>query len=127
MIRFFSEQQLIAVYSVYPTAIAEANRPEMLAMLAYLNYDLMIGNLEMDVMDGELRFKTSLDLEVTGVSELIMSYLIQSNFSLFSRLYDTIREMIEQPHTTHDLQGAVDKLIDSQQARNFFLASDAIQ
>ena len=96
-------------------------------MLAYLNYDLMIGNLEMDVMDGELRFKTSLDLEVTGVSELIMSYLLQSNFSLFSRLYDTIREMIEQPHTTHDLQGAVDKLIDSQQSRNFFLASDAIQ
>ena len=127
MIRFFSEQQLIAVYSVYPTAIAEANRPEMLAMLAYLNYDLMIGNLEMDVMDGELRFKTSLDLEVTGVSELIMSYLLQSNFSLFSRLYDTISEMIEQPHTTHDLQGAVDKLIDSQQSRNFFLASDAIQ
>ena len=56
-----------------------------------------------------------------------MSYLLQSNFSLFSRLYDTISEMIEQPHTTHDLQDAVDKLIDSQQSRNFFLASDAIQ
>lgn len=127
MIRFFSEQQLIAVYSIYPTAIAEAHRPEMLAMLTYLNYDLMIGNLEMDVIDGELRFKTSLDLEVTGVNEMIMSYLLQSNFSLFSRLYDTISEMIAQPHVTHDLQSAVDKLVQSQQSRHFFLPSDAIQ
>lgn len=127
LIRFFGEQQLMAVYSIYPTAIAETNRPEMLAMLAYLNYDLIVGNLEMDVLDGELRFKTSLDLEVTGVNEMIMSYLLQSNFSIFSRLYDTISDMIEQPHITHDLQGAVDKLIESQQSRNFFLASDVIQ
>ena len=55
------------MYSIYPTAIAEANRPEMLAMLAYLNYDLMIGNLEMDVMDGELcALRRRADLEVTG-------------------------------------------------------------
>ncbi|MGL5253375.1 MAG: hypothetical protein ACRC7U_09600 [Moraxella sp.] len=127
MIRYFSQQQLIAVYSIMPTPVSEAMRADLLVALTHLNYDLMLGNLEMDLIDGELRFKTSLDLEVTGVNEFILSYLLQSNFSVFSRLYDTLTEMMQQPNPSQDLKTALDKLLNLQQSRHYFLASVAIQ
>lgn len=127
MIRYFSEQQLMAVYSILPFSVPESHRAQMLAVITYLNYDLMIGNLEMDVNDGELRFKTSLDLEVTGVSEMVLSYLLQSNFSLIARLYETLEEVVKKSEPINDLQQAVKVLTGSQQAKNYYLASDAIQ
>ena len=71
--------------------------------------------------------ETSLDLEVTGVNEFILSYLLQSNFSVFSRLYDTLTEMMQQPNPSQDLKTALDKLLNLQQSRHYFLASVAIQ
>lgn len=127
MLRYFGEQQLMAVYSILPFSVPENHRAEMLAVLSYLNYDLMIGNLEMDLADGELRFKTSIDLEVTGLNELVLSYLLQSNFSLISRLYETLEEVVKRKQPAQDIPQAIQTLIASQQAKEFFVMSEVVQ
>ena len=127
MVRYLGEQQLMAVYSILPFSVPESHRADMLAVISYLNYDLVIGNLEMDLHDGELRFKTSLDLEVTGVTEMALSYLLQSNFSLVSRLYTTLEEVIKKPQPAANLNQAVDQLINTQQEKTFYLMTEAIQ
>lgn len=127
LLRFFEREQLLAVYSIFPFSVPDTHRGEMLAVLAYLNYDLVIGNLELDVHDGEVRFKTSLDLEVTGLSELVLSYLLQSNFSVTSRLHDTLLAVVAKSAPAVTASEAVDSLLSAQQANTFYLMTDVLQ
>lgn len=55
MVRYLGEQ-LTAVYSILPFSVPESHRADMLSLTPYLNYDLVIGKLEMDLHDGELAF-----------------------------------------------------------------------
>lgn len=127
LLRFFEKEQLLAVYSIFPFSVPDTHRGEMLAVLAYLNYDLVIGNLELDVHDGEVRFKTSLDLEVTGLSELVLSYLLQSNFSVTSRLHDTLSAVVAKSIPAQNASEAVDSLLSAQQANTFYLMTNTLQ
>lgn len=127
LLRFFEKEQLLAVYSVFPFNVPESHRGEMLAVIAYLNFDLVLGNLELDLSDGELRFKTSLDLEVTGLSEYVLAYLLQSNFSVTARLFDTVAEVLAKAVPATNASEAVDSLLSTQQAKTFYLMSDRLQ
>lgn len=127
LLRYFETEQLLAVYSIFPFSVPEPHRGEMLAVLAYLNYDLVIGNLELDIYDGEVRFKTSLDLEVTGLSVMILSYLLQSNFSVTSRLHDTLADVIAKPTPAENASEAVANLLSAQQEKTFYLMTETLQ
>ena len=98
----------------------------MLAVISYLNYDLVLGNVEMDISDGELRFKTSLDLEVTGLNEFVLAYLLQSNFSVVSRLHGTLVAVVAKSTPAETMNEAVDSLLLDQQAKTFYLMTDTI-
>lgn len=127
MMRFFESQQLLAVYSIFPFSVPDSHRREMLAVISYLNYDLVLGNMEMDVSDGELRFKTSLDLEVTGLNEFVLAYLLQSNFSVVSRLHATLVGIVAKSTPAETVSEAVDSLLSEQQAKAFYLLSETLQ
>lgn len=127
MIRYFAEQQLIAVYSILPFAVPTSHMAEMMTVITQLNYEMVIGNLEIDAMDGELRFKTSLDLEVTGANELVLSYLLQSNFSLTSRLYEVLETVIKKEQPNTDIQTILQALKLKQQESSFYVMSERVQ
>ncbi len=57
------EQRLIAFYSVCPLDVPDDRRPEVANLLTRANYALAVGNFELDFDDGEVRFKTVLDVE----------------------------------------------------------------
>ena len=57
------EQEQVAVYSVYGVKASEAKRVEAMEYITRANYGLIIGNFELDLSDGEVRYKTSLDVE----------------------------------------------------------------
>ena len=50
-----------AIYSVMPGKVAEEHRTAMAVLLARINYGLTLGNFEIDLSDGEVRFKASID------------------------------------------------------------------
>ncbi|MFW2178244.1 MULTISPECIES: YbjN domain-containing protein [unclassified Moraxella] len=127
MLRYFSNQQLLSIYSILPFTVPKNHRSDMLAVVNYLNYDLMIGNLELDMLDGEIRCKTSLDIEVTGLNEVVLSYLLQSNFSLISQLYDTLEAVVKKPKPAKTLEQAIDDLLLAQQEQMFYVMTEAIQ
>lgn len=58
------EQQRVIFYSVMPFPTPEERRVAMAEFITRANYGLLIGNFEMDFRDGEVRYKTSVD--VTG-------------------------------------------------------------
>ena len=51
----------ISVYSIIPMSAPEAKRLEIADYLHRANYDMVIGNFELDMRDGEIRFKASAD------------------------------------------------------------------
>ena len=61
--RVEEEKQIVLFYSYCPVKAPEEKRPILADFLTRANYGLYIGNFEMDFNDGEVRFKTSLDVE----------------------------------------------------------------
>jgi hypothetical protein len=54
---------LALIYTILPVRCPEPKFPEMLELLTRANWGLPLGNFEMDLSDGEIRFKTSVDVE----------------------------------------------------------------
>ncbi len=61
--RVEEEKEIILFYSYCPMKAPEDKRPILADFLTRANYGLYIGNFEMDYNDGEIRFKTSIDVE----------------------------------------------------------------
>ncbi len=56
-------QEQMIFYSVVPVPCPEDKRTAMMDFLHRVNYGLHVGNFEFDIEDGEIRFKTSVDVE----------------------------------------------------------------
>ena len=61
--RVRESQFLVLIYTILPVRCPDAKFPEMLELLTRANWGLPLGNFEMDLSDGEVRFKTSVDVE----------------------------------------------------------------
>ncbi|HSK22350.1 MAG TPA: YbjN domain-containing protein [Egicoccus sp.] len=80
----------VAVYSLYPHAVPASRRGVVGELLTRANYGLFIGNFEMDLDDGEVRFKTSLDFAGDRLSGALLAGLIEHNLASFERYLPTI-------------------------------------
>ena len=58
-----AEQDQFVFYSVFPVRAPEERRSEVAEFITRANYGMIIGNFELDYADGEIRYKTSVDVE----------------------------------------------------------------
>ncbi|NJR40330.1 MAG: YbjN domain-containing protein [Leptolyngbyaceae cyanobacterium CSU_1_4] len=65
------ENHHCVVYSTFPTPIPLNWRSACATLLAKQNYELTLGNFEMDLEDGDLRFRTALSV---GAIALLLAY-----------------------------------------------------
>jgi hypothetical protein len=73
------EQELIAFYSVCPLTVPENRRLEVADFLTRANYGLALGNFELDFADGEIRYKTVLEVEGRYISPALVKRLVKAN------------------------------------------------
>ena len=66
-------------YSVYPVLVPEPRRAAMAEFLTRANYGLVIGNFELDYNDGEVRFKSSLDVEGSMLTGPLIQACVYAN------------------------------------------------
>jgi hypothetical protein len=59
----FEQERQLAIYGVVPVPADPAQLPALAELVTRINFGLVIGNFELDYDGGEIRFKTSLDLE----------------------------------------------------------------
>ena len=59
-----------------------------------INYGLNIGNFEMDMHDGEIRYKTSIDVEGGELSSRMVETLIAVNISTTDRYFPSFTDVI---------------------------------
>jgi len=73
------DRGLVAFYSISPTRPTPDKLQAMCEYLTRANYSMVIGNFEMDIDDGEIRFKTSIDVTGDELTVPLIRQLVYAN------------------------------------------------
>ena len=73
-----------------PNHAEEAKRPEAAEFVARANYGMRIGNFELDMEDGEVRFKVSVDIEGSQLTSVMVRNMIACAITCSDRYYPGI-------------------------------------
>lgn len=81
-----SEQAIF--YSVVLETTPPEHRPEVMKFVTLANYGMQVGNFELDLEDGEVRFKTSIDVEGVELGEGLLRNMVELNILMMGLYYD---------------------------------------
>jgi hypothetical protein len=84
-----------AFYSVCPEQVPPERRAAVAEYLTRANFGLIVGNFEMNWASGEVRFKTSLDVEGDRLSRALVRQLVEANVSLMDLYLPGIQAVIK--------------------------------
>ncbi len=127
IVRVFPESERLLVYSILPENVPVDRRPRLAELFARINYGLVVGNFEMDWADGEVRYKTSIDLESIIPTATVVRNLIFSNFFSTDRYFEVIEESIHTEASLVDLLTAAEESDGLEDVRRGFdLVDDAV-
>ena len=88
------EQAQFIFYSVCPMKAPEAKRPAVAEFLIRASYGLFIGNFEMDWDDGEIRYKTSIDVQDDRLTQALVKQMVYTNVLMMDHYLPGIMEVI---------------------------------
>ncbi len=88
------EDKQLSVYSVFPVKVPEAKRYSISTFITLINYGIIIGNFEMNFYDGEIRYKTSIDVEGDNLTPTLMKHLVYSNVTTMDKYLPGIMSVI---------------------------------
>lgn len=88
------ERETFRFVSKLPVKVAENKRVEIAEFLTRANYGLTIGNFEMDFRDGEVRYKTSIDVEGDRLTPALVGNLVRINVLMIDRYFPGIMKVI---------------------------------
>jgi len=127
LFRIQERNGLLAVYGILPFTIPDSHKSAALLLLTQINYDMIVGNLEMDVNDGEIRYKNALDVEVMGISPQIIDHLLQSVVAMTTVAYDVFNDLLNTSAPASDMDTLLQELQQEADSRTFFLPTDSVQ
>ena len=79
-----SQRQFI-FYSVVPFLADEETRSEVAEFITRANYGLILGNFEMDFDDGEIRFKSSIDVGSDPATAVLVERVVDANVKAMAK------------------------------------------
>ena len=127
LFRVQENHSLIAVYGILPFLIPESHRSAAMLLMTQMNYNMLIGNIEMDVDDGEIRYKNALDVEAVGINDGIIEHLLQSVVAMTTVTHDIFNDLLNTTDPATDMPTLLGELRDQADARTFFLPSQKMQ
>lgn len=89
------KQKQFVFYSIAPV-IAPRNIREAIALfLTRVNNGLIMGNFELDLSDGEIRFKTSIDVGGSELTSALIKHIVLANIAMMDKYLPSIKSVIE--------------------------------
>lgn len=88
------DSRRVIVYSVVPFNVPQERRTGVAEYLTRANYGLQIGNFELDLDDGEVRFKTSLDVKGAELTRELVDRAIVMNLHAMNRYVGGIAALV---------------------------------
>jgi hypothetical protein len=87
-------QQQFVFYSVLPINVPPEKRQKVAELITRINYGMVIGNFEMDFDDGEVRYKTSVDVEGAELTPPMIRQMVYANIIITDRYLSAIMRAI---------------------------------
>jgi hypothetical protein len=88
------EQEQFVFYSVCPVNAPESKRLAIAEFLTRANSGMIIGNFELDFADGEIRYKTSIDVEGDSLSSALIKRVVYANVTMMDEYLPGIMSVI---------------------------------
>lgn len=118
---------LLAVYGILPFLIPESHQSAAMLLITQINYDMLIGNLEMDISDGEIRYKNAIDVEAVGLDDHIIEHLLQTVIAMTTVSYELFSDLMNTPEPSENMSTLLSELRQQEDARTFFLPTQYVQ
>jgi hypothetical protein len=103
-------QQQFVFYSLCPIAPPEDKRQAIAEFLTRANYGMTIGNFEFDFDDGEIRYKTSIDVEGDRLSLALIKRLVYANVMTLDEYLPGIQAVIETDISPEEAIRAIEQV-----------------
>jgi hypothetical protein len=97
------DQQQFVFYSLCPVVAPEPQRSPIAEFLTRANYGMILGNFELDWDDGEIRYKTSIDVTDSTLTSALIKSIVYTNVLTMDQYLPGIQAVI-------DGVGAIDAL-----------------
>ena len=127
LFRVQEKNKLLAVYGILPFLIPETHQSAAMLLITQINYDMLVGNLEMDVNDGEIRYKNAIDVEAVGLDNEIIEHLLQSVVAMTTVANELFGNLVNNQDPAEDMQTLLVELRQQSDARTFFLPTQSVQ
>jgi hypothetical protein len=88
-----SDHQVL-VHSVVDEDVTPELRTPLALFLTRANFGLVLGNFELDLDDGELRYKTSIDVEGAELTEALLDHVVLANVATTDHYLPGIRAVL---------------------------------
>jgi len=88
------EQEQFVFYSICPVNAPDSKRLAVAEFLTRANSGMIIGNFELDFADGEVRYKTSIDVDGDMLSSALIKRLVYANVTMMDEYLPGIMSVI---------------------------------
>ncbi len=88
------EQEQFVFYSIFPVRTPENKFSEVAEFITRANYGMIIGNFELDYGDGEIRYKTSVDVEDTDFNEPLVRHMAYANVLTMDKYFPGLMRVL---------------------------------
>lgn len=89
------EEDQFVFYSICPVNAPEHKRSQIAEFINRANYGTIIGNFELDYADGEILYKTSIDVEGSNLTFPLIKQLVYTNVTMMDEYLPGIMSVIE--------------------------------
>ncbi|MEQ9234516.1 YbjN domain-containing protein [Coleofasciculus sp. E2-BRE-01] len=96
------EEQQVVFYSICPIKAPKTKRRALGEFIARANYGMIIGNFELDFTDGEIRYKTSVDVEGSTLTFALIKRLVYTNIMMMDEYLPGITSVIKGDASPED-------------------------
>lgn len=87
-------QEQFVFYSVCPINTPPEKTAQVVEFITRANYGMIIGNFELDYNDGEIRYKTSIDVEGTDFPPQLVKQVVYANVVVLDRYLGGLMRVI---------------------------------
>ena len=98
----------VVFYAHVQCRVPEVKRAAMAELLTRANYGLGLGNFELDFSDGEVRFKTSMDVADGQLTTGMVMSLVGASLSMVDRYLPAIMSVLWNDVAPEDAIGMVE-------------------
>ena len=95
-------------YSIFPEGVRDRRRDHVMEFLTRVNYGLAVGNFEIDLDDGEVRFKTSIDIEGSALTLELWRHIVYLNVTTMDTYFHGIAAVADGECSAREMVAAIE-------------------